>query len=82
MADQLADDIRNELASAMVNQQQRLALREHALYCSTVLYNGWLIASGGVRPDSREVLATAEVFLEWLNVRPDFLAELRERSDG
>lgn len=82
MADQLADDIRDELAAAVVVQQQRLALREHALYCSTVVYNGWLIASGGTRPDSAEVLEMAEVFEQWLNERPDYLAaQRRERSE-
>lgn len=72
--------IRDELAAAVVREQHRLALREHALYCSTVMFNGWLIASGGTRPDSAEVIEMAEVFVEWLNTRPEGVAAQRREQ--
>lgn len=61
MADPLTEEIRDALATAAVEAQERLSLRGHALYCAAMTY-----AENGYRARTPDVLSRADEFLAWL----------------
>lgn len=64
------DEIRQRLEAAFRREENRLGLRSHALYCASMVYNGWLSQRGqtwGVgRAGSQAITSLAEDFVGWL----------------
>ena len=62
------DAIRQRLEAAFRRDENRIALRGHALYCASMVYNG---VTSRVNFDTAAVTRLADQFLGWLEADPE-----------
>jgi len=63
------EELERRLADAIAARHDRFAPRGHALYCASVVYNGWL-GDRARYPEPERITALADQFVEWLEAEP------------
>lgn len=63
------EEVRRRFEAAFREAEQRLRAREHALWCASMAYNGWLGARAKY-PEHDRITELADHFVEWLAGEP------------